>query len=89
MIYLDLEGLGPLGAQIVVGGRELQVKLMVVGEASAQSLRELLPAVRKQLRARFPGGVNLAVECLGPKGVAGFRQRAFLASLPALFTASG
>ena len=89
MIYLDLEGLGPLGAQIVVGSRELQVKLMVVGDESAQRVRELLPEARKQLRSRFPGGVRLAVETVGPNGVEEFRRRAFLASLPSLFTASG
>ena len=89
MIYLDLEGLGPLGAQVVVGSRELQVKIMVVGEEPAQNLRELLPEVRKQLRSRFPGGVRLTVETVGPNGVEEFRQRAFLASMPSLFTASG
>ncbi len=89
MIYLDLEGLGPLGAQVVAGAREMQAKLMVVGEESAQSLRELLPAARNQLRTRFPAGVRLGVESIGPNGVEEFRQRAFLASLPALFTASG
>ncbi len=89
MIYLDLEGLGPLGAQVVVGSRELQVKIMVVGEEPAQNLRELLPEVRKQLRSQFPGGVQLTVETVGPNGVEEFRQRAFLASMPSLFTASG
>ena len=89
MIYLDLEGLGPLGAQVVAGSRELQVKLMVVGEEPAQNLRQLLPEARKQLRSRFPGGVRLAVEAIGPNAVEEFRQRAFLASLPSLFTASG
>ncbi len=89
MIYLDLESLGPLGAQMVVGSRELQVKLMVVGDESARSVRELLPEARKQLRSQFPGGVRLTVETVGPNGVEEFRQRAFLASLPSLFTASG
>lgn len=89
MIYLDLEGLGPLGAQVVVGSRELQVKLMVVGSEPARSLRELLPEARKQLRPQFPDGVSLTVETVGPSGVEEFRQRAFLASLPSLFTASG
>jgi hypothetical protein len=89
MLYLDLEGLGPLGAQVVVGSQELQVKLLVVGGESAQCVRELLPETRKQLRSRFPDGVGLAVETVGPNGVEAFRQRAFLASLPPLFTASG
>ncbi len=89
MIYLDLEGLGPLGAQVLLGSRELQVKLMVVGEEPARNLRELLPGARKQLRTQFPGGVGLTVETVGPNGVEEFRQRAFLASLPSLFTASG
>ncbi len=89
MIYLDLEGLGPLGAQVVASPRELQVKLMAVGEDAAQSLRELLPEARAQLRSRFPGGVRLSVESIGSNGVEEFRQRAFLASLPSLFTASG
>ena len=89
MIYLDLEGLGPLGAQVVVGSRELQVKLMVVDDEPAHNLRELLPEARKQLRSQFPGGVRLTVETVGPSGVEEFRQRAFLASLPSLFTASG
>ncbi len=89
MLYLDLEGLGPLGAQVVVGSQELQVKLLVVGDESAQYVRELLPETRKQLRSRFPGGVGLAVETVGPNGVEAFRQRAFLASLPPLFKASG
>ena len=89
MLYLDLEGLGPLGAQVVVGSQELQVKLLVVGDESAQCVRELLPETRKQLRSRFSGGVGLAVETVGPNGVEAFRQRAFLASLPPLFKASG
>ncbi len=89
MIYLDLEKLGPLGAQMVVGSKELQVKLMVVGDESAGSVRELLPEVRKQLRSQFSDGVRLTVETVNQNGVEEFRQRAFLASLPSLFTASG
>lgn len=89
MFYLDLEDLGPLGAQVIVGSKELQVKLMVVGDESAHSVRELLPETRKQLRSRFSDGVRLTVESVGPHGVEAFRQRAFLASLPSLFTASG
>ncbi|MEA3332817.1 MAG: hypothetical protein U9Q58_04395, partial [Pseudomonadota bacterium] len=89
MLYLDLEGLGPLGAQVVVGSQELQVKLMVVGDESAQYVRELLPEARQPLRSRFPGGVGLVVESVGLNGVEAFRQRAFLASLPPLFKASG
>jgi len=89
MLYLDFEGLGPVGAQVVVGSQELQVKLLVVGDEPAQFVRELLPEARKELRPRFPGGVGLAVESVGPNGVEAFRQRAFLASLPPLFKAAG
>lgn len=89
MIYLDLEGLGPLGAQVVVGSRELQVKLLVSGSEAAVNLRELLPEARKSLRSDFPGGVGLTVETIGLNGLEEFRQRAFLASFPALFSASG
>jgi len=78
-----------LGAQVVVGSRELQVKLMVAGDDAAQYLRQLLPEARKSLRSQFSGGVGLTVESIGLNGVAEFRQRAFLASLPSLFTASG
>ncbi|MBN2809439.1 MAG: hypothetical protein JXR80_08100 [Deltaproteobacteria bacterium] len=89
MIYLDLEGLGPLGAQVVAAEQELQVKLLVVGETPAQHLRELLPEVRKELRSHFPGGVRLEVEAVASDVVEIFRQRAFLASLPSLFQALG
>ena len=89
MIYLDFEDLGPLGAQLVVGNRELLAKFLTVGEDAARDLRKLLPEVRDRLRADFPGGLLLQVETVGTDAVAAFRQRAFLASLPPLLTTSG
>jgi hypothetical protein len=89
MIYLDFAELGPLGAQLVVGRRELQAKFLVVGEKAAQNLRKLLPEVRDSLRTDFPDGLQLQVETVGSDAVAAFRQRAFLASLPPLLTTAG
>ncbi len=89
MIYLDFADLGPLGAQLVVGNREMQAKFLTVGENAAQNLRKLLPEVRDSLRDDFPGGLQLQVETVGTDAVAAFRQRAFLASLPPLLTTSG
>ncbi len=89
MIYLDFEDLGPLGAQLVVGSRELQAKFFAVGEEAAQNLRKLLPEVRDSLRSDFPEGLHLQVETVGSDAVAAFRQRAFLASMPPLLTAAG
>ncbi|MCK5680026.1 flagellar hook-length control protein FliK, partial [bacterium] len=89
MIYLDLEALGPLGAQMVVGSQGLQVKILVVDEQAAQKLRKLLPEVRGRLRADFSGGLYFEVETIGPNAVEEFRQRAFLASLPPLLEESG
>jgi len=89
MIYLDFADLGPLGAQLAVGRRELQAKFLVVGEEAAQSLRKLLPEVRGSLRSDFSEGLYLQVETVGTDAVAAFRQRAFLASLPPLLTAAG
>lgn len=89
MIYLDFEDLGPLGAQLVVGGRQLQAKFLLVGEDAAQNLRKLLPEVRDGLRSDFPEGLHLQVETVGADAVAEFKQRAFLASLPPLLTAAG
>ncbi len=89
MIYLDFAELGPLGAQLVVGSRELQAKFFVVGEDAARNLRKLLPEVRNSLRADFSEGLHLQVETVGSDAVAAFRQRAFLASMPPLLTVAG
>lgn len=89
MIYLDFAELGPLGAQLVVGSRQLQAKFFTVGEDAAQNLRKLLPEVRDSLRSDFPEGLHLQVETVGTDAVATFRQRAFLASMPSLLTAAG
>ena len=89
MIYLDFADLGPLGAQLVVGRRQLQAKFFSVGEDAAQNLRKLLPEVRESLKSDFPEGLHLQVETVGTDAVAAFRQRAFLASLPPLLTAAG
>ncbi len=89
MIYLDFAELGPLGAQLVVGNRELQAKFLTVAEDAARNLRKLLPEARERLRGDFPGGLLLQVETVGTDAVAAFRQRAFLASLPPLLKTSG
>ncbi|MBN2706983.1 MAG: hypothetical protein JXR89_11145 [Deltaproteobacteria bacterium] len=89
MIYLNMDSLGPIGAFLCAGNDGLQGKIMVVGESAARSLRSLLPECRRELGDCFARGVGLVVEEVGMSGVEEFRRRAFLATLPALFQASG
>ncbi len=90
MLYLDFAALGPVAARVVATpGDRLEAELLVVSESAAAVLKEELPAARSRLGGRFPGGVRLFVNRVGPEMVAEFRHRCWLARLPPLFSTAG